>query len=635
MQASLFPLRQGRLRARLGLGLVALAVLGIWLALASTALATDYTWSGEGLSTAPFWSNGANWLGGVAPAPDSAIGTLTFPNLTDSACSLTPPMAACHASDNDLSGLSVEHLQLPDERGYEISGQGFTLGSGGISGGSAVIAAPIVLSASQTWNVSSLSLLGQLRGESAALTINVSEGGGIGFGAYGHSPTDDEVGNVTITATGQRPYVSLFDNINASDGHSLSINGVEANISASLALGQLSSSHAAITLRGPYDSAVTPTVGGATFDSTTQLDFPIEGSGTQAGKDYSQLQSSGTADLGEANLILARELNGQCSTPPPGSVYTLVSTTGVILGTFFYLPNGSIYTDTCGGEEQNYRINYNTTSSPETVTATAVSSREPVIPINMTPPTITGTPTEGQTLTETSGIWTNSPTSYAEQWQRCDSTGNNCQPIATATAPSYTLTAADVGSTIRVTETASNGEGTGSPASSAATAVVQAATIEPPNNNGGSTTTPTTNNPPVLPPISCCDRPFVLSAAELKALLARQLAPAAGLSLTALLKHGGLALPFTAPEAGTATIQWFEVPAGAQLARKFKAKAVLVASGQASFAAAGPGMVKIRLTAVGKKLLKREKRVRLEARGKFVASSGMTTTALETLKLKQ
>jgi hypothetical protein len=43
---------------------------------------------------------------------------------------------------------------------------------------------------------------------------------------------------------------------------------------------------------------------------------------------------------------------------------------------------------------------------------------------------------------------------------------------------------------------------------------------------------------------------------------------------------------------------------------------------RALFAAAGPGVVKVRLTAGGRKLLKDAKRIRLEAKGCFRQSSG-------------
>lgn len=97
----------------------------------------------------------------------------------------------------------------------------------------------------------------------------------------------------------------------------------------------------------------------------------------------------------------------------------------------------------------------------------------PPAPVNTTPPAIAGTPQQGQTLSELHGSWANRPTSYSDQWEDCDSSGNRCSAIAGATGQTYALTSSDVGHTIRVQETANNLGGSSSPASSAATAVVQ------------------------------------------------------------------------------------------------------------------------------------------------------------------
>ncbi|HUO69281.1 MAG TPA: PQQ-binding-like beta-propeller repeat protein [Solirubrobacteraceae bacterium] len=133
-------------------------------------------------------------------------------------------------------------------------------------------------------------------------------------------------------------------------------------------------------------------------------------------------------------------------------------------------------------------INASGASSPASSAATRV-----VLPLrgpsNIVPPSISGNVTEGQTLAETHGIWTNAPTSFTYQWQRCDTSGTNCSAIPGASSNSYAPAAADIGDTIRVQETASNGEPSAAPATSAPTAVVQPASA------------PLTNPSNTLPPV--------------------------------------------------------------------------------------------------------------------------------------
>jgi subtilisin family serine protease len=66
-------------------------------------------------------------------------------------------------------------------------------------------------------------------------------------------------------------------------------------------------------------------------------------------------------------------------------------------------------------------------------TPTAQSSSPPV---NTAVPTITGTASTEQTLSASTGSWTESPTSYAYQWQRCDTGGACCTPFEAASTAS-------------------------------------------------------------------------------------------------------------------------------------------------------------------------------------------------------
>jgi hypothetical protein len=95
-------------------------------------------------------------------------------------------------------------------------------------------------------------------------------------------------------------------------------------------------------------------------------------------------------------------------------------------------------------------------------------------PANTAPPTISGTPTVGQTLTAGDGTWSNTPTSFAYQWQRCNGGGNNCSDTANGTQKTYTLVGADAGHTMRVRVTATNADGSNT-APSAPSAVIAAA----------------------------------------------------------------------------------------------------------------------------------------------------------------
>lgn len=97
-------------------------------------------------------------------------------------------------------------------------------------------------------------------------------------------------------------------------------------------------------------------------------------------------------------------------------------------------------------------------------------------PVNTALPTISGTPTVAQTLTAKEGTWSNTPTSFAYQWLRCNGGGNSCTSVANGTQSTYTLVGADAGNTIRVRVTATNADGSNA-VQSDQTATVAPATV--------------------------------------------------------------------------------------------------------------------------------------------------------------
>ena len=81
------------------------------------------------------------------------------------------------------------------------------------------------------------------------------------------------------------------------------------------------------------------------------------------------------------------------------------------------------------------------------------------------------------------GTWGNEPFLFAYQWQRCSA---KCTPIEGATAASYKPVGADVGSTLVVGETATNGSGSTSASSKPTSAIAGRAPVEklPPTIDG-------------------------------------------------------------------------------------------------------------------------------------------------------
>jgi hypothetical protein len=92
------------------------------------------------------------------------------------------------------------------------------------------------------------------------------------------------------------------------------------------------------------------------------------------------------------------------------------------------------------------------------VVAAAAMASPAVAPVNIDPPTVTGTARQGEVLTAQNGTWENSPTEFRYRWLRCNQLGNSCILLA-ADGKTYRVGQADVGHTMRVRVTAVNADG--------------------------------------------------------------------------------------------------------------------------------------------------------------------------------
>ena len=165
------------------------------------------------------------------------------------------------------------------------------------------------------------------------------------------------------------------------------------------------------------------------------------------------------------------------STSYPANVWISLNVTPLVTGNGTY----SFALTTPSGETMLASKEGGAATAPQLLVQTSGS------PSNTSPPSVSGTAQDGQTLSANAGSWSgDQPIGFAYQWRRCDSGGGSCADIDGAGGQSYALTSADVGSTIRVAVTGSNSAGSSS-ASSAASAIVTGvppANTSPPSVSG-------------------------------------------------------------------------------------------------------------------------------------------------------
>ncbi len=137
---------------------------------------------------------------------------------------------------------------------------------------------------------------------------------------------------------------------------------------------------------------------------------------------------------------------------------------------------GSTYTLGAGDVGTTLRVSVTASNSAGSAAASSQASEvvTAIVPMNVVAPAISGTTRVGQTLSASPGEWEGEqPISYAYQWQRCDSSGEECADVPEATGLSYELTESDAGRAMRVVVTASNAAGSESAVSEATSVVVE------------------------------------------------------------------------------------------------------------------------------------------------------------------
>ena len=155
--------------------------------------------------------------------------------------------------------------------------------------------------------------------------------------------------------------------------------------------------------------------------------------GTTPGTQFDRLSVGGSATLSGTLAIV----NDPAFDPAISDTFEVLSATSVS-GAFSSLT----------GAQQPSGKTYSANYSADNVTLSVAQSP----PSNTSPPTISGSPVDGQTLTCDPGTWTGSPT-FTFEWLR------DGVPITGATGSTYTLTPDDVGKQITCRVTGTNGAG--------------------------------------------------------------------------------------------------------------------------------------------------------------------------------
>ncbi len=381
-----------------------LATSGLVSVTAPTAVAKtppSFTWIGGATFTSfesAGWTESSNWEGGKAPEPGAAIGTLTFPRLTDGACLVEEPTESCYLSFNDVKGLTAESMQVYDGEDYAFFGEELGLGSGGLtdsptggSGGPAgtFMLMPLRLDTAQRWTLADRS--GGSIGENGLLlgaSVNGSSSSGLTIEQSNGSllvleENETEAGPVTIegsNASGERldngVALLVHSQLNSSDGQPVLLKHIY--FEGIGAVGALQAEASTVVVGSEEtEEPEGITASSVSLGAESDARFQIDGSGTAAGREYSQIVSAGPVDL-SGDLVVElrpREKGKPCPVPAAGTTYTLVTANGPLSGAFENAPEAGAeipiaLAGSCNRVNQTMRISYHRSGGLETVTGT-------------------------------------------------------------------------------------------------------------------------------------------------------------------------------------------------------------------------------------------------------------------------
>ena len=266
-----------------------------------------------------------------------------------------------------------------------------------------------------------------------------------------------------------------------------------------------------------------------------------------------------TFDVSDTVTTLSCSLDGAAAVPcPTGKTGTTASYSSLGVGTHTV---GVTATNPTGQSAQATYTWTITTPPPPTTTTTTTPPPSTSAPVNTSAPVLSGTAQQGQLLSVGKGVWSGSPTSYSARWERCNAQGTSCRSISGVTTHTYTVTLADVGSTLRGVVTATNSRGsTSAPSGATATVRWSSAGFASATLSSSKTSKPRINLSVPSPGGGLKLAKLVMSLPKGLSFAGTKKALAAGISvkdlhgkrlaIAAALSHGKLTLTFKKPQTG-------------------------------------------------------------------------------------